>query len=68
MHETANKADQSSAHARRRSTAEAPRRRPYVAPRVLSAEPLEAAAATCDPPAGGVGKAAPPCNPSTLGS
>ncbi len=42
-------------------------KRPYEAPRVLSAEPLEAAAATCDPPAGGFGKAVPiPCG--TLGS
>ncbi len=46
----------------------APTRRPYQAPRVLSAEALEAAAATCDPPAGGVGKFVPACNPSTIGS
>lgn len=42
-------------------------KRPYQAPRVLSAEPLEAAAATCDPPAGGFGKTVPiPCG--TAGS
>ncbi len=37
-------------------------RRSYSAPRVLSAEQLEAAAATCAPPAGGFGKHRPnPC-------
>lgn len=42
-------------------------RRDYSPPRVLSAEPLEAAAATCNPPAGGFGKTVPfPC--STGGS
>jgi hypothetical protein len=42
-------------------------RRPYSPPRVLSAEPLEAAAAACDPPTGGFGKTVPlPCG--TLGS
>lgn len=42
-------------------------KRPYEAPRVLSAEPLEAAAATCDPPTGAFGKSVPiPC--STVGS
>ena len=42
-------------------------KRPYTAPQILSAEPLEAAAATCAPPAGGFGKAVPiPCG--TLGS
>ena len=44
-------------------------RRPYTTPRVLSAERLEAAAATCDPPTGGFGKSGDPqCNPATLGS
>lgn len=44
-----------------------PGRRPYEAPRVLSAEPLEAAAATCNPPTGAFGKTVPiPC--STVGS
>lgn len=42
-------------------------KRPYEAPKVLSAEPLEAAAATCDPPTGAFGKSVPiPC--STVGS
>lgn len=41
-------------------------RQPYAPPRVLSAEPLEAAAATCDPPSGPFGKSIPPC--FTLGS
>lgn len=42
-------------------------KRPYEAPRVLSAEPLEAAAATCDPPTGAFGKSVPiPC--ATVGS
>ncbi|MFT5098290.1 MAG: hypothetical protein ACI9HY_000398 [Planctomycetaceae bacterium] len=42
-------------------------RRPYTTPRVISAERLEAAAATCDPPAGGFGKTIPlPCG--VLGS
>lgn len=41
--------------------------RPYGPPRIVSAEDLEAAAATCDPPAGGFGKQRPiPCG--TLGS
>jgi len=43
-------------------------RRPYSAPRVLSAEQLEASAVTCDPPTGGFGKSVPACNPATLGS
>jgi hypothetical protein len=46
-------------------------RRPYDPPRVLSAERLEAAAATCDPPSGGFGKTlGPPAQGgcSTLGS
>ncbi len=38
------------------------RRRRYEPPRILSAEPLEAAAATCDPPSGGFGKSVPSCN------
>ena len=42
-------------------------RRPYSRPRVLSAESLEAVAATCDPPAPPYGKTIPtPC--LTLGS
>jgi len=45
----------------------AAKRRRYTAPRVLSAEPLEAAAATCDPPTAPLGKTVPiPC--LTLGS
>jgi hypothetical protein len=48
---------------------ESPRpRRSYSPPRLLSIEPLEAAAATCSPPTGGFGKAPPACNPRTLGS
>jgi hypothetical protein len=43
-------------------------RRSYSPPRLLSIEPLEAAAATCNPPTGGVGKSAPACNPQTFGS
>jgi hypothetical protein len=44
----------------------APRKK-YSPPRILSAEPLEAAAATCAPPVGGFGKTTPfPCG--TLGS
>ncbi len=42
-------------------------KRPYQAPRVLGAEPLEAAAATCDG-SGGFGKSVPTCSPATLGS
>lgn len=44
------------------------KRRPYHPPRIVSAEPLEAAAAVCFPPTGGLGKSypAPPC--TTLGS
>ena len=43
-------------------------KRPYTAPRMLSAEPLEAVAAVCDPNTpGGPGKDVPfPC--ATLGS
>ncbi|RTZ96165.1 MAG: hypothetical protein DSY90_11430 [Deltaproteobacteria bacterium] len=42
-------------------------RRPYAPPRVLSAEVLEAAAGTCDPPAPPLGKSIPiPCG--ALGS
>ena len=42
-------------------------KRPYTAPRMLSAETLEAVAATCDPPTGAFGKTVPfPC--TTLGS
>ena len=44
-------------------------RRPYTPPRILSAEPLEAAAAICDPPSGGFGKEGNiMCNPATPGS
>ncbi len=40
---------------------------PYARPQILSAEELEAAAASCDPAAGGFGKTLPsPCG--TLGS
>ena len=39
----------------------------WEAPRILSDEPLEAAAATCDG-TGGFGKAVPQCSPATLGS
>lgn len=43
------------------------RRRPYSPPVILSAEPLEAAAAACDPPTPPLGKTVPiPCG--TLGS
>jgi hypothetical protein len=56
-----------SRHSGRDGAAE--RRRPYAPPRVLSAEPLEAAAAVCDPPTPqGAGKSFPPCNPQQLGS
>jgi len=41
-------------------------RLPYEAPRILSVEPLEAVAATCDPPTGPFGKEVPRCG--TLGS
>lgn len=37
-------------------------RRPYSPPQVVSSEDLELAAATCDPPVGGLGKN--PLNPS----
>lgn len=43
-------------------------RRPYTPPRVLSAERLEAAAATCDPPAPPFGKTVGPFACATLGS
>jgi hypothetical protein len=37
-------------------------KRPYTAPRILSAEPLEAMAATCSPQSGSYGKSIPvPC-------
>lgn len=36
-------------------------------PKILSTEPLEAAAATCDS-GGGFGKSVPTCNPTMLGS
>ena len=39
----------------------------YSPPMILSVEPLEAAAATCDG-TGGYGKSVPTCNPRTLGS
>ncbi|WP_457676113.1 hypothetical protein [Thiolapillus sp.] len=42
-------------------------RKPWEAPRILSDEPLEAAAATCDG-TGGYGKSVPQCAPQTLGS
>lgn len=42
----------------RKGTARAQRRR-YAAPHILSAEPLEAAAATCSPPAPPFGKTFP---------
>ncbi|WLE95671.1 MAG: hypothetical protein QTN59_13405 [Candidatus Electrothrix communis] len=49
-------------------TSDSEKRRIYSPPRVLSAELLEAAAATCDG-TGGYGKTAPsPCSLSTLGS
>ncbi len=42
-------------------------RKPYTAPQMLSVEPLEAVAATCNPPAAGFGKSVPvPCG--TAGS
>lgn len=46
------------------------KRRPYTPPRVLSAERLEAAAATCDPPAPPFGKNTGPGfgNCTTIGS
>ncbi len=41
----------------------------YQAPRILSIEPLEVAAAVCDPPTGLFGKVfVPPSSCSTLGS
>lgn len=43
------------------------KRRTYVQPKILSAECLEAAAATCDG-SGGFGKSVPTCNPRHLGS
>lgn len=42
-------------------------RKPYSAPSILSAEPLEAAAVVCDPPTLGFGKTTPPVC-TTLGS
>jgi len=39
----------------------------YEAPRILSVEPLEAVASTCDG-GGGYGKTVPPCSPGRLGS
>ncbi len=39
------------------STAGNGRKRPYAPPRLLSSEPLELAAGTCDPPTGPYGKA-----------
>lgn len=45
------------------------RRRPYTPPRILSIEPLEVAAAACDPPTGGFGKdVGGPFGCTTLGS
>jgi hypothetical protein len=45
------------------------KRRPYTSPKVLSAERLEAAAATCDPPAPPFGKTVSAFGPcTTLGS
>lgn len=43
-------------------------KRQYAPPKVLSAEQLEAAAATCNPPAGGFGKAVGPGGCGTSGS
>ena len=43
------------------------KKKTWEAPRILSDEPLEAAAATCDG-AGGFGKAVPQCSPAMLGS
>lgn len=40
---------------------EQPAKRPYEAPQILSEEPLEAVAATCNPPTGGFGKTGPIC-------
>jgi len=39
----------------------------YVAPAILSVEPLEAVAAACNS-TGGFGKSTPTCNPASLGS
>ncbi len=45
------------------------RKRPYEPPQILSSEPLEAAAATCDGKGtGGFGKSVPTCSPARLGS
>ncbi len=50
-----------------RNMADKQTKRPYARPEVLSSERLEAAAATCSPPAPPYGKTVPtPC--STLGS
>jgi len=35
------------------------KKKPYEAPRIVSDEPLEVAAALCDPPTGGFGKSDP---------
>lgn len=43
-------------------------RRAYMAPRVLSAEPLEAAAANCDGTSGFGKPGIVACEPATLGS
>jgi len=44
-------------------------KRVYKAPCILSEEPLEAVAAVCNPPVGGLGKDFPSLNcPSALGS
>ena len=52
---------------RRSKDRTAPRPRAYEAPAILCVEPLEVAAALCDPPAGGFGKSGPPlCG--TMGS
>ncbi len=37
-----------------------PKEQTYEPPRILSIEPLEVAAAVCDPPVGGFGKIGPP--------
>lgn len=41
--------------------------KPYIAPVILSVEPLEAVAAACDGTSG-FGKSTPSCNPATSGS
>ena len=53
------------------SSADTGKKRPYSPPRLLSSEPLELAAGTCDPPTGPYGKAFDPGPPAvcySLGS